>query len=144
LDGFGFVDMKTIKNKEQPKKPSGRVGVFWIYQGTILAASFPLKDGEEYGDAINGGVDHVDFWPKLQAQHPELRGLEYEEVPRGRVVFMKQAKKYHVYRDKTLSGPVSKRAVIQEFALAGAKVLFRTDPHYTTDRQELARLFSRE
>lgn len=118
-----------------------KVGLFWVFKGELLTGAVPLSEGAEYGDAIHGQADHVDYWPKLQRLHSELRHLEYEEVPRGRVLFMKTTSRFCVYMDKVLHKPKIKAALIKEFALPKKRTEFLTDPHYTTDPQELERLF---
>jgi hypothetical protein len=60
---------------------------WWFYKA--------VQDGEAYGDAINGLTDHVKYWPQFQKSHPELRSMEYRDVPRGRVMFMKPSRKFH-------------------------------------------------
>jgi len=125
----------------QSKRLTGKVGIFWVFHGRVLAATYNLADGEDYGDAVNGRTDHVHYWPKFQEQHPALRELEYQDVPRGRVLFMKPSEKFHVYLDKALRAEKIKRAICQEFELPVAKTKFLSDSHYTTDLEELNRLF---
>ena len=130
------------RNPGQKRNPQpGKVGIFWVFKGKLLAATYPLQDGEEYGDAINGLTDHVKYWPQFQKLHPELRQLEYQDVPRGRVLFMQPTGKFHVYMDKTLHSLKNKRALIKKFELPGPSTQFLMDAHYTTDLSELEKLF---
>ena len=100
-----------------------------------------MQDGQAYGDAINGLTDHVKYWPQFQKLHPELRSLEYQDVPRGRVLFMKPGRKFHVYMDKVLHNSKTKRALLEEFELPVSRTKFLKDAHYTTDPEELERMF---
>jgi hypothetical protein len=136
--------MKKAKPQTKRKALAGKVGIFWVFEGKLLAAPFVLADGVEYGDAINGATDHVHYWPKFHGAHPALRYLEYQEVPRGRVLFMKPTQEYHVYMDKTLFKPRIKQAITAEFDLQTSTTTFLLDPHYTTDAEELSRLFAYE
>jgi hypothetical protein len=129
--------MRTIKR--QPL-----LGIFWSFKGRLLRAQTRLEDGIDAPDAINAKDDHVTFWPVLQRGHPDLRNLEYEDVPRGRVVFMKKPKKFLVYMDKKLHKPTVKKLIMAEFHLPETTTVFRTDSHYTTDPDELKRLFAEE
>ena len=113
-----------------------------MFRGKLLATTWALQAGEDYGDAINGLADHVNYWPQFQQQNPELRKLEYQEVPRGRVLFSKPSKKFSVFMDKMLHGPKIKRAILKEFDLPIAQTKFLTDSHYTTSPEELNQLFS--
>ncbi len=134
--------INKLKAKHLPVLSCGKVGIFWVFRGSLLAATWALKDGEEYGDAVNGLSDHVNYWPQFQKQNPELRKLEYQEVPRGRVLFSKAAQKFIVYMDKLLHEPKIKRAILKKFDLPVAQTRFLTDLHYTTSQEELNRIFT--
>lgn len=133
---------KKTKANYQPKLPvRGKVGIFWVFRGHLLAATFNVSEGEPFGDAINGRTDHVHYWPTLREQHPPLRHLEYQDVPRGRVLYMQPTGKFLVYLDRAIQTAANQRAILKEFQLPPAKTRFLSDPHYTTDPEELARLF---
>jgi hypothetical protein len=137
--------LKTkVKNPKRSlaKMPAGKVGIFWVFQDMLLPGTFALSEGVEYGDAINGATDHVHCWPKFQESHPALSDVEYQDVPRGRVLFMKPHRQFHVYMDKVLHTQKIKRALMKEFQLPAVGTKFLTDAHYTTDPGELDRLFS--
>jgi hypothetical protein len=136
--------MKTTEKQKRETRLKGKVGIFWVFRGKLLAATYALQDGEEYGDAINGLANHVTHWPQFQESHPELRGLEYQEVPRGRVLFMKPRRQFCVYVDKVLHNSKTKRALLQTFELPVSTTRFLTDAHYTTDPEELRTMFSPE
>ena len=38
-------------------------GIFWIEGTTIHAHAVPFSAGLNYGDCVNGPMDHVDYWP---------------------------------------------------------------------------------
>ena len=130
--------MKSANPNTQPK-----VGVFWIFKGKLLKFETAVDDGTEYGGVVNGRFNHIDYWPMLQRRNPELRLLEYQEVPRGRVMFIKKTKKFRVLMDKVLHTPRNKQSLLKAFNLPKTKTAFGTDPHYTTDAAELDRLFAR-
>lgn len=119
----------------------GKVGIFWWHRGRLLVAAVALENGDETEWVIDSPVNHVHHWPKFQRLHPELRQLEYEEVPRGRVLFTKETKMFCVYMDLRLHQARIKTALRRTFGLTGRRVRFATDPHYTTDKAQLDRLF---
>ena len=134
---------KALSLTQKRSKPqTGKVGIFWVFKGQLLAATCALREGQEYGDAINGLTDHVKYWPVFQKLHPELRSMEYQEVPRGRVLFMKPARRFYVYMDKVLHNSKTKSALLKEFELSFSRTNFLTDPHYTTDPEELNAIFA--
>lgn len=123
-------------------KKSACVGIFWIFKGKLLHSETALADGVAYGDAVNGRLNHIDYWPILQRQHPGLIPLEYLEIPRGRVIFHRKTRTFQVFMDKALCTARNKRLILKAFHLPKNRTVFRTDdPHYTTDPKALNRLF---
>ena len=120
------------------------LGIFWVFKGKLLKAETLLKDGIEDAEVINAKHDHVSFWRVFRYRVPGLRKLEYEQVPRGRVLFMKTPKKFCVYMDQTLHRPAIKKLILAQFHLPKTRTTFLTDSHYTTDPEELERMFWRD
>lgn len=118
-----------------------KVGIFWVQGATIHAHAVLLGEGLDYGDCVNGPLDHVDYWPELERQNPHLRGREYFELPRGRVVFRRQENRFAVLMDAKLHTPALKTALRERFHLPARKTQFERDAHYTTDPQALRRMF---
>ena len=67
--------------------------------------------------------------------------MEYEDIPRGRVLFWKTTRTFRVFMDAKLHRPEIKQALRRAFRLERRKVTFATDPHYTTDKAALDRLW---
>lgn len=119
------------------------VGIFWWYQGQLLIAAVPLAHGVDDGLFVNGPYDHLTTWPSIRRPHPPLRHVEYEELPRGRVLFAKDDQRFYVYMDQVLFTRAIQEVILTAFHLPRVQTQFRTDLHYTTDPDELDRLFSR-
>jgi hypothetical protein len=117
-----------------------KVGIFWIYQGVPIVAAVSLQDGRDDGDFINGPEDHYPYWDRVRRTHPALRAVEYDAVPRGRVLYQKAAGQCIVYMDMVLHREDIKQVIRHHVALP-AETLFATDIHYTTTPEDLARLF---
>ena len=105
-------------------------------------AAVPLVQGVDDGSFVNGPYDHLTTWPAMQRQHRSLRYIEYDAIPRGRVLLAKDDQRFYVYMDKVLFTRAIQRAVREAFHLPHAQTQFRTDLHSTTDPNELNRLFS--
>ena len=118
-----------------------KVGIFWVYLGELIALPVPYEAGIDDGLFVNGPAGHAEAWERLQRQNPRLLLFEYDEIPRGRVLFDKAKARYVVYLDRTLFNRTTQQAVLSAFALPEAQTVFRTDLHYTTRRQDLDRLF---
>jgi len=122
--------------KEDIVQGVGQVGIFWILDGhipqaddDIIRESIPYTHGEEYGDFINGWSAHVDFWALVQRVF--TTDLEYDEVPRGRVVYSKRDGTFLVYGSKAFVADEAQRArILMLFCLPENKTVFRSDEHY--------------
>jgi hypothetical protein len=65
-----------------------RVGIFWLLaDGSLLVDSSPLSVAEKYGDCLTHARSHIDVWAEFQSSGRVAADVEYEEYPRGRVIF---------------------------------------------------------
>ena len=120
---------------------TGRVGIFWRWEGKLLAVTNSIRHGESAGGVVDSKLAHAETWRLLQDRHPELRPLEYDAVPRGRVLYLRRGGVFRVLMDKRLFQSQTMTAIRRRFRLPKGKTTFGTDPHYTTDPDELNRLF---
>ena len=108
------------------------LGIFWIDDsGTMFAESISLRDAEDYGEFKIFGGNHYDLWSRAVRENPQWQGLEYEDVPRGRVVYKKDPKKpmFVVYLPTRIVK--YKNKIIDRFNLPSGHVRFDTsDEHY--------------
>lgn len=108
------------------------LGIFWIDDsGTMFAESVSLGDAEDYGDFRIFGGDHFSSWDKAVRANPKWDGLEYDEVPRGRVVYKRDPKKpvFIVYLSKRIGKYRNK--VVDRFNLPAGYVRFDfSNEHY--------------
>jgi len=143
------VGRKAISRPNAAKRPknrrgvtaSGRVGIFWVHRGKLLAASVPVNQGLSTKLSVDSPIDHIDTWPQFQRKIASLADVSYEEVPRGRVLWLRRAKRFFVYLDRVLMLESVKGQILKHFGLAKEQVTFKTDGHYTTDLNALDRLF---
>lgn len=124
------------------------VGVFWIYKNQLFGKPSPLDNGVEgVPNLIDSPDNHADIWDTEQPGQkcfPELIHREYQDIPRGRVLFDKRRKKSIVYMDRTLMTATNRRRIAELFELTLEDVIWRKDSHYTTDSAAIDRLFSDE
>jgi hypothetical protein len=108
------------------------VGIFWIdAAGTMFAESVSIKDAEGYDEFKIFGGSHYDLWRKAVHANPQWKELEYEEIPRGRVVWHNTPKdpEFVVYLPKELVRYQGQ--VTSKFNLPSGHVRFdTTDEHY--------------
>jgi len=119
---------------------NSKVGIFWGYNGNILAGSTLVKDAVADGFFVNFAFGHDKYWNTIQKNCPELKLYEYDEIPRGRVIFSKEENVFLVYMDRVLFSDEFKLQILKEFDLHQSQTRFGKDAHYTTDRKKINKL----
>ena len=124
-----------------------KIGIFWIYKGEALGKSVHFSaGGENYPGLVDSPDNHVDVWdePNFLSAHPELKLREYQDVPRGRVLWDMNNRKAIVYMDSTLHTADNKAKLRNFFVLENCEVQWGTDSHYTTSEDDLSALFDED
>jgi hypothetical protein len=116
------------------------VGIFWRVGDSLLIERIVLAQAEPYGDCLTHAGGHFERWAAWQALGgPGLRaaglpleiGLsEYDNWPRGRVVYEVSHRRFVLYADRRLQRPEIVAQLQQAFGLVDADVIVRGDPHY--------------
>ena len=119
------------------------IGIFWGItergHSLLLCDKVPLIKGELYGDAITWG-EHYNFWEELRSQKlPHTRTQvpawsEYDEWPRGRVIYQTQKEKFIVYADQKLLTETARQAITKAFSLPTPDTYYYSDSHYKSIR----------
>jgi|ERR1035437_8744893 hypothetical protein len=121
--------------KEHPFKTvrvvQRRVGIFWLVGNRLLCDTGPLSKAEEYGECLTHPQSHIDHWAHLQQIGTVSPHSEYEEYPRGRVVFNTKTERFTIYADRCIlrRQPMIKR-IMKIMHLGINETDFRTDGHY--------------
>jgi hypothetical protein len=119
---------KAVGSKQDPE---ARVGIFWMHENRLIIDSVPLPDAERYGDCIGYAGSHIDFWTKLQREGAVSPDAEYDEPPRGRVVYDIQTGGFVLYADTCIlrrRGMV--QTIISKLSLPVESTETKTDAHY--------------
>lgn len=123
-----------------------KIGIFWIYKSEIMGKSRKLEEGQENLPGMIDSPDtHIELWekdPYFIVPFPELKGSEYQSVPRGRVLYSAKDNKIFVYMDKVLHSEDTKKIIVQFFQINDVDIVWRKDPHYTTEQFEIDALFN--
>ena len=133
----------TTTSTEPGVADDGKLGIFWVFKGQLLSRTVPIIKAERRAGRLDSPLAHVSAWSGLVAEHrqthPLLSVLEYDEVPRGRVIFDIPTRTFVVYMDaslfrttgsRTSPDPTVAEALRGTFDLQGRTVRFATDPHY--------------
>jgi hypothetical protein len=121
---------------------SGDAGMFSVNQSQHSMAAVPVPDGVDNERFVNGPNDHGPYGATVPRTHVHLWDVEDDHVPRGRVLFNKAEHRFYGYLDTVLCTNPIKRMMREYFHLPRKHIIFRTNVHYTTDPDELDRLFS--
>jgi hypothetical protein len=90
----------TAGKKEQSEEP--HVGIFWAVDGKPLIDSTPLAEAEDYGDFKTHPRSHLEAWSLFQQRGITPPEVEYEESPRGRVMFNTKTRRFTFLADRCI------------------------------------------
>jgi hypothetical protein len=119
-----------------------QVGIFWCVLDPaglrhLLVEKCAVSSAEEYGDCMTFGPGHYEIWQRWQRTGvptrlltPVAHGHEYEEWPRGRVVFDRKADQYFLYCDRRIQNAGLVPDLVSLFRLSRNRVTVRADSHY--------------
>jgi hypothetical protein len=82
--------------------PEPCVGIFWLFNGELIIDSTPLSKAEPYDTALTHPTGHYKYWSRLQHTGAVPADVEYDDQPRGRVVFDGREQRFHLYADKRI------------------------------------------
>jgi len=107
------------------------IGIFWIYKNKIYSKQI----NKNAIKAINGFKDtdfaHYQVWNEISSQNKDFYFYEYEDIPRGRVIYNIKNSQYIVYANNDIiNSDEAKALIINGFNLKSDNVLFKYDEHY--------------
>ncbi len=130
----------TPKSALSSNLPS--VGIFWQVAGVLVIDQSALEDAEPYGDCRTHARGHYECWQEWRALggtklaalgYPvKIASTEYDEWPRGRVVYETPANRFVLYADRHLQHPDIVAALKIAFGIATADAIVKSDLHYRT------------
>jgi len=135
---------------EQPAGPledaEPAVGIFWFVLDAagsrgMLAQGCRLADAEPYGDCLTFPDGHYEVWTHWRRIGPPDRALartvgetEYDEWPRGRIVFDRAIDRFIIYVDRRITSQDLTGRIVEHFRLPKDRVIIRHDQHYISPR----------
>ena len=123
-----------MKQTTKESKPEARVGIFWIVDGELLIDSTLLSEAEEYDDFRIHPRDHISVWETFQQNHTVPADIEYEEFPRGRVIYNTKTQRFRFLADKCI---LREKSVVRKIMLAlhlPRNTQLDEDSHYRCSR----------
>lgn len=135
-------DSETAETRNSAPARSSSVGIFWCLRDAagvqhLIIKHCSVESAEEYGDCLTFGPGHYEVWQEWQRKGPPVSSLanivrshEYEEWPRGRVVFDRKEGRFFVYADRRIQKSGLIQDLVTLFHLPPDRVVVRGDPHY--------------
>jgi hypothetical protein len=128
---------------------TGMVGLFWMVEdrgsAALIAHADPLAQAVPYGDMLTMEMGHAEHWAQLACRGTRsLRetGIptapvwsEYEEWPRGRVLYDGTGQRFVIRADRKLHRPEFIRLIADRFQIVLAAGVVLPDDHYLSVRR---------
>lgn len=132
---------------QQTRDPSDAyVGPYWFVRDDsggllVIAHTCALADAEQYGACLTSPHGHYELWEGWRTGRPPhgmagvVRDAEYEEWPRGRVVFDAVRSRFLVYADSQIFRDELLQRVLDQFGIPREMAMFQRDEHYVSTRK---------
>jgi hypothetical protein len=133
---------------DQPAQ-TGMLGLFWVVEdhgkAALIAHAVSKEQAVHYGDMLTLDEGHFEFWSRLARRGPHLlraAGIptapvwsEYEEWPRGRVLYDCPARCFVIRADRQLHRLPFVRLIADRFRFVTADASVLPDDHYRSVRR---------
>ena len=116
------------------------VGIFWRVGDHLVIDRTPLAAAEPYGECLTHAAGHHERWEEwrtLGGAGLRAAGLptaiaasEYDDWPRGRVVYEVSARRFVIYADQRLQRHKIVERLEITFGLSHVETIVRSDLHY--------------
>jgi hypothetical protein len=74
----------------------------WLLGERLILDASPLSAAEPYSECLTHHASHIDYWTAQQRIGVLPRDIEYEEPPRGRVVYKTKTQRFQLYADRCI------------------------------------------
>jgi hypothetical protein len=121
-----------------------QVGIFWLVNDgphrVFVMDGTPITMAETYGDCLTHSRGHYELWERWsiagaawlrQNGYPTvIASTEYDDHPRGRIVYEVPRKLFVLYADRRIQRSLQIRELEEAFGLQRQQVVVRSDSHY--------------
>ena len=107
------------------------IGIFWIFENQIFMQTQKLKEIKSINGFKDSDLSHYRVWDKVKNQNSKFYLYEYEEIPRGRIVYNTMKNQFIIYcNSNILRDKISKKLILENFGLIDENYIFKEDEHY--------------
>jgi hypothetical protein len=75
------------------------VGIFWLVGDRLILGAKPVWRAERQGDTLTFPESHISYWTDLQQSGTVPFDVEFDEHPRGGVVFDLKTRQFKIFSD---------------------------------------------
>jgi hypothetical protein len=120
-----------VKSASPLAENEPQVGIFWLLQRRLVIDCTSLHAAEPYGDSLTHSRGHLQYWTELQRRGEVPAEVEYEEPPRGRVLFDRRNDRFVLLADRCIlkRGDVVRR-LMRQMHLPPERTETVRDDHY--------------
>jgi hypothetical protein len=117
------------RKKHKPRTP--QVGIIFWFDQKLWIESTPVEKAGNYGQCKIHDGNHVNYWERLISERMVPEHVEYQDVPRGRVIFSPASERYLLLLDRCiLRRKKIVAAIKRQMGLPSKGTDTDTDPHY--------------
>ena len=108
------------------------LAVFWYRNGHCFGAEAPIKSKHAvaYGDYVQLDYDHFVIWDAFRKEEQLPSFMEYDSVPRGRILFHIPTHHYIVIGTSSIVKNKEAKENVKVWYHLPANTEFRSDEHY--------------
>lgn len=120
------------KKKKNPQtRPAPQVGIIFYFDNKLWIESTPLEKAGNYGECKIHDGNHIDYWDRLIRESLVPQDDEYQNIPRGRVVYNTSTQRYRLMLDRCILRRKNLVAMIKrQMGLPPKETDTSTDLHY--------------
>lgn len=121
------------EHQQQRKQavPQPEVGIFFLIGDQLLIESTPLSLAEPYADHLGHAGGHDSMFDRLIESGKVPANEEYQDVPRGRVVYSVATGQYTIYLDRCIRRqPKIVLQIVEHLHLPPDQYRLASDEHY--------------
>ena len=107
-----------------------QLGIFWLVNGKLIIDSSRLTEAEPYGNHLGHPRSHIEVWEQYRRGGKVPLEMEYEQAPRGRVMFDRTSDTFTILADKCILGRKDLIANIKSKLNLPKSTRLSSDSHY--------------
>ena len=90
------------KKKNPQTRTAPQVGIIFFFDNKLWIESTSLEKAGNYGECKIHDGNHIDYWDRLISEGLVPQDEEYQNVPRGRVVYNTSTQRYRLMLDRCI------------------------------------------